>query len=257
MTRRRWTRWLAASAGCALLAVTAQAQWVVYDPSNYAEAVVQYEQLVQQYQFLLAQARRVPVDIASRYRGYAIDWTRHDGVGVLYAAPLMTALNQGDAVGAAYRAVSDPLDVPGDIAGRMSPELQRRLRDTYATLEWADSANRLAIDQTGIGRAQGPLVRQSIDHVEVDSANGGDDFHSQTALLEKITAASAIQLREGQQTNQFLLSTLEQQLVDAKRKRDADARLMNATIYQWRYGQMYGADLFRNTTSNLDTWQPY
>jgi hypothetical protein len=251
------TRWLAAGVGCTLLVATLEAQWVVYDPTNYAEAVVQYEQLVQQYQFLLAQARRLPVDIAARYRGYAIDWTRHDGLGVLYAEPLMAALNQGDATGAGYRAVTDPLDVPGDAAGRMSPDLQRRLFDSYATLELADSANRLAIDQTGLGRTQGPLVRQSIDHVEADSANGGDDFHAQTALLEKITAANALQLREGQQTNQFLLSTLEQQLVDAKRKRDAEARLMNATIYQWRYGQMYGADLFRNTAANLDTWQPY
>jgi len=32
---------------------------------------------------------------------------------------------------------------------------------------------------------------------------------------------------------------------------------MNATIYQWRYGQAYGQDLFRNTASDLDTWRPY
>ena len=60
MTRTWWTRWLAASVGCSLLAATLQAQWVVYDPSNYAEAVVQYEQLVQQYQFLLARPGGCP-----------------------------------------------------------------------------------------------------------------------------------------------------------------------------------------------------
>ena len=257
MTRTRLTRWALAGVGCAVLAATAHAQWVVYDPSNYAEALAEYEQLVQQYQFLLAQSRRVPVDIGSRYRGYSIDWTTHNAAGVLYAQPLMNALNQGDAAGTGYRAVSDPLDVPGDVTSRMSPDLQRRLLDSYATVELADSANRLAIDQTGVGRTQGPLMRQAIDHMEADSANGGDDFHSQTALLEKITAANAIQLRQSQQTNQFLLSALEQQLVESKRKRDAEVRLINATIYQWRYGQSYGADLFHNTASNLDAWQPY
>lgn len=243
---------------CALLVVrTVHAQWVVYDPTNYAEAVAAYEQLLQQYQFLLAQAHRLPIDMASRYQGYSTDWTRHDPAGLLYAQPLVSALNQGDASGAGYRAVTDPLDVPGDVAGRMSPDIQRRLADNYSTLELADSANRLAIDQTGLGRAQGPQMQQAIDHVEADAANGGDDYHSQTALLEKLTAANAIQLRESQQTNQFLLSTLEQQLVESKRKRDAEAGVMNATIYQWRYGQAYGADLFRNTATALDTWRPY
>src|ERR1043166_675400 len=243
---------------CATLVVrTVHAQWVVYDPTNYAEAVAAYEQLLQQYQFLLGQAHRLPIDMGSRYRGYSTDWNRHDPAGLLYAQRLVPALNQGDAAGAGYRAVTDPLDVPGDVAGRMSPEMQRRLADTYATLELADSANRLAIYQTGLGRMQGPQMQQAIDHIEADAGNGGDDYHSQTALLEKLTAANPIQLRESQQTNQFLLSALEQQLVESKRKRDAEARLMNATIYQWRYGQPYGADLFRNTATALDAWRPY
>jgi hypothetical protein len=30
---------------------------------------------------------------------------------------------------------------------------------------------------------------------------------------------------------------------------------MNDTIYQWRYGPGYGANLFSNTAVNLDTWR--
>ena len=241
----------------ALMVSPLRAQWVVYDPSNYFEAVAEYEQLIQQYQFLLAQARRVPVDIASRYHGYSLDWTLHDVAGLLYAQPLLNALNQGDTPGSGYRAVSDPLDVPTDVWGRMTPEMQRRLADSYSTIELADSANRLAVDQTGLARSEGPLMLQNIRNVEHDIDNPGDDFHSQTALLEKINAAAAMQLRVGEQSNQFLLSALEQQIIESKRKRDAEARLMNATIYQWRYGQAYGADLFSNTASDLDTWRPY
>src|SRR5436305_1105732 len=108
---------------CITLVVrTVHAQWVVYDPTNYAEAVAAYEQLLQQYQFLRAQAHRLPLDMASRYRGYSTAWNRHDPAGVLYAQSLVSALNQGDASGAGYRAVTDPLDVPGSVADRMSIE---------------------------------------------------------------------------------------------------------------------------------------
>ena len=97
----RLTTILTATTVCAAIFVTtAYAQWVVYDPTNYAEAVAEFEQLVQQYQFLLAQARRLPIDMASRYRGYSSDWTRHDAAGFLFAQPLVTALNQGDTIGA-------------------------------------------------------------------------------------------------------------------------------------------------------------
>lgn len=233
------------------------AQWVVYDPTNYAEAVAEVQQMIRQYEFLIAQATRVPVDIETRYHGYSLDWTFHDPAGLLYAQTLAAALNQGDATGSAYRGVSDPLDVPADAWGRMPADVQRRFGDTYSTIELQDSANRLAIDQTGLARSEGPLMLQNIRNVEHDIDNPADDFHSQTALLEKINAAAAMELRVGEQSNQFLLSSLEQQVIDAKRKRDAEARLMNATIYQWRYGQAYGADLFSNTAADLDGWRPY
>ena len=241
-----------------VVAVPLHAQWVVYDPSNYFEAVAEYEQLIQQYEFLIAQARRVPVDIESRYHAYSLDWTFHDlGSRLLYAQALLTALNQGDATGAAYQGVVDPLDVPTDVVSRMPAAMQRRLGNKYATLETGDSITQLAVDQTGQARADGPLTLQAIRNVEHDIDNPGDDFHSQTALLEKINAAFAIGLRLEEQTNQFQLSALEQSLLESKRKRDTEAALMNASIRQWRYGQAYGADLFSRTAANIDNWRPY
>jgi hypothetical protein len=235
-----------------------RAQWVVYDPTNYLQAVAQYEQMLQQYQFLLAQARRVPVDIAGRYHAHSIDWTYHDlAAGLLHAQPLLVALNQGDARGVAYRGVTTPLDIPTDAFARMPADFRRRLGAAYATIELADSITRLAVDQTGTARVDGPFTLQAIRNVEHDIVNPGDDFHSQTALLEKINAAEAIGLRVEHQNNQFLLAALEQLIVDNKRKRDSEAVLMNATIHQWRYGEAYGEDLFRSTASNLDTWRPY
>ena len=242
----------------AVVTVPLTAQLVVYDPMNYIETVLQYEQILRQYELLIQQAKRVPVDLATRYHAHSIDWTYHDlTAGLLYAQPLLAALNEGDVTGTAYRGIIDPLDLPTDVLGRMPAQMRRRLATAYSTIELADSITRLAINQTGAARVDGPFTLQAIRNVEHDAVNPGDDFHSQTALLEKMGSALAIELRLSEQANQFQLSTLEQLIVDNKRKRDAEATLMNATIRQWRYGKAYGDDLFRHTATNIDTWRPY
>src|ERR1700737_2151329 len=68
----------------ALAANAATAQFVVYDPTNYAQAIVRYAQLVQQYRFWVEQARRLPVDMATRYRVPAVRWHTHDPEGGTY-----------------------------------------------------------------------------------------------------------------------------------------------------------------------------
>ena len=237
-------------------AAVVRAQFVVFDPSTYAEAVLQVEQLIKEYEFLVEQAKRVPVDIASRYHAHSLDWNLHD-LTSLYADPLLRALNVGDTAGAAYRGLVDPLDVPTDVVGRMPASLQRQLEDQYGAIELQDSISRLAVDQTGSARTDGPFTLQAVKNVEQDIDNPGDAFHSETALLEKINAAFAIGLRIEEQTNQFQLTALEQVLADNTRKRDAEAGLMNATIYQWRFGSAYGAELFSHTAADLETWRPF
>jgi hypothetical protein len=256
--KRRYFRLATVAVAVALWTSAARAQWVVFDPSNYAEAIAQVQQMIRQYQFWIEQAQRVPVDIATRYHAHSIDWTFHDlNGGALYAQQMLRALNDGDVTGSAYRALVDPLDVPTDVMGRLPASLQRRLADRYGAIELQDSITRLAVDQTGTARTDGPFTLQAVRNVEHDIVNPADGFHSQTALLEKINAASAIGLRLEEQTNQFQLTTLEQLIVDNTRRRDAEARLMNATIYQWRFGSAYGQDLFRNTAANVNGWRPF
>jgi hypothetical protein len=240
-----------------LVIVPLRAQLAVYDPANYFETVAQYEQMLRQYEFLIQQAKRVPVDLESRYHAHSLEWTYYDPAGQLYAQALLAALNAGDVTGAAYRGAINPLDLPTDIVGRMPSDMQRRLGTRYSTIELSDSMARLAVDQTGSARADGPFTLQAVRNVEHDAVNPDDAFHTQTALLEKIDSALAIELRLSEQTNQFQLSALEQSILDNKRKRDAEATLMNATIRQWRYGKAYGDDLFSHTAANIDNWRPY
>ena len=142
----------------AVVTVPVKAQLVVYDPANYLEAIAQYEQMLLHYDFLLQQARRVPVDLATRYHAYSRDWTSYGLAGLVYAQPLLAALNEGDVTGAAYRAAVHPLDLPTDVLDRMPATMQRRLRTAYSTIELADGIAGLAVDQSGGARADGPLT---------------------------------------------------------------------------------------------------
>ena len=92
--------------------------------------------------------------------------------------------------------------------------------------------------------------------MQSDAVSTDSDFHTETALLNKINAASVLGLRVGEETNQFLADAVAQLIVDNTRKRDAETVLMNATIFQWRYGPAYGQDLFSHTASDLDNWHP-
>jgi hypothetical protein len=258
---RRLTRATAALLVVAMLSLSsaapARAQAVlVYDDANWFQAVLQLIQVVEQFRFLLRQARRLPFDMVGRYHGHSVDWTFHDlESGLLYARRILEALNAGDPTGVAYRQVVRPLDVPTDAVARMPASLRERLTNAYAAIEMADSVSALAVDQMGNMRLDGPHNEQVAKDMEKDAVSTNDDFHTQTALLNKINAATVLGLRMQDHISKALMSTLEQMIVANRRQRDAEAGLVNATIHQWRYGQTYGEDLFRNTAANIDGWR--
>lgn len=237
--------------------VRAQAyDYLVYDDANWYQALLQLLQFIEQFRFLLRQARRLPFDMVTRYHGHSVDWTFHDlEAGLLYAQRILGALNAGDPTGGAYRQVIAPLDVPTDVVARMPASLQRRLTNAYAAIEMADSVSALAVDQMGAMRLEGPHNEQVAKDMEKDAVSTNDDFHTQTALLNKINAATVLGLRMQDHVSKTLMSALEQLVVANRRQRDAEAGLVNATIHQWRYGQAYGDDLFRNTAANIDGWR--
>lgn len=239
-----------------LLGPSARAQFVVFDPSNYAEAILQVEQLIKEYLFLLDQARRLPVDMASRYYLYTPGWAPHD-LGSFYADAFIGALNDGDPSGAGYRSMADLLDSFPSVAWRMPAALSGPLATQYADIELADRIAISGIDQVGQMRETTNIALQLIPSLEADAYSSDDIFHTQVAVLNKINAANIVGLRIAVQNHEFLGDTLEQLIVDNKRKRDAETRLMNATINQWRYGSSYGQDLFSRTAADVNGWRPF
>ena len=234
-----------------------RAQWVVFDPRNYLEAIAEVQALIKQYTLLTEEAKRLPVNMAGRYHVYTPGWAPHDLGAVSYAGQLLHALNDGDASGAGYRSMAAALDDFPGVVGRMPEALRGPLATDYANVELADAVATSGIDQVGVMRETNNLDLQVIQQMEADAFSGADTYQTQKAILNKINAANVVALKLAVQNHEFLGDTLEQLIVQNKRQRDAEARLMNATVAQWRYGQAYGADFYSHTAADVDGWQPF
>jgi hypothetical protein len=237
-------------------ATSTSAQFVVYDATNYAQALARYAQLLQQYQFWVRQARRLPIDMATRYLVPAVRWRTHDiDSAYVYARSILTGLTYGDATGALYNEGVDRLDTLDDLLSTVPSALRRRLSTTYGTIELADSVANMGIHQVGALRFNGRSVLTAIQNMDDDASATSDSFNTQIAVLNKINGANVLGLRIGESSSQFLMHILEQLLVQNKRSRDAEAQAMDAHLFQWRFGGTYGRDLFSRTAENLDGWR--
>jgi hypothetical protein len=212
---------------------------IVFDPSNYAQAVKQviqmeqqYAQLVQSYRMLRSQyehlvwmAKRVPVNMAVRYRARLTPWkTFSAGSGTGPTAAWVAAVNTGLSVPAAYLEATARLIENGTALSRLPSEQRAHLRTAYGTVELTDGANLNALETVGQLRANSVAVEAAIERLEEDSLSGEPDMNTQIAVLNKINAAHLVSVRTTQDANKLLVALAEQQVLQAKRVRDAEAR---------------------------------
>jgi hypothetical protein len=212
--------------------------------------------MLQQYEFWVNQARRLPVDMLARYRVPEVRWRTHDiDVDFPFAGSILTGLNYGDATGGLYKQGVDTLASLDAILPVIPSDMQRRLQSSYGTIELADSVANMGIHQVGAIRFNGRSMLESIAKIENDSFSTSDSFNSQIAVLNKINGANVLGLRINETTSQFLMHILEQLLVQNIRARDAEAAAMDARLYQWQYGTAYGREIFASTADALDRWR--
>jgi hypothetical protein len=235
------TRRLALVFGVALgFGAVVRAQFTVFDPTNYAEAVEQlaqleqqYTQLVRTYELLVTQARRMPGDLAARYRGEPVPWlalTAADAFGV--TGGWIHAANTGHEVAEGYRLTTEPLRT--DAAFDDAPDTTlARMRRIHGSVELADGIAMHALEMVGHLRGHATGVEFALRRLEEDSFAGDADLNTQVAVLNKINAASVTAARLVKDTNQILIGQLEQQLLDTTRRRDAEAQALNAEL-EWR-----------------------
>ena len=218
---------------------------VVFDPTNYQEAIQQliqlerqYTQLVMTYQKVSAQynhmlwmSQQVPVNMFARYRALATPWL-YSSASNTYGttAGWINSINRGLDVAGGYSAATLQLGQYGGGLGRIPMDQQTRVRTAYGTVELTDGANLQGLETIGRMRANAPAVEAAIRSLEADSLSSDPAMNTQIAVLNKVNAANVINVRNTQDANKLLVALAEQQILDAKRKRDAETQAINNHI---------------------------
>ena len=253
-------RTLAAIVILATCASPAQAQWVVIDPANLAQAILiaerawrHYDELQRQYRTILRMGEGL--GSMEQYRTPPIALTRHDAARWEYGRPWIQGLNSGDATGDAYRATTLPVLRPTVVPSRLPPSARRALERQYATIEITDSVASMGGHQVALARGYHGRLQDAVQALEGDVLNGLLRYHEMTAILDKIAAGELLGRRQDMLSNQLLSHALEQLLARSKRLRDTEAATMNMQLTTWRDGRAANEAFVAGTGHALNTWR--
>jgi hypothetical protein len=236
---------------------------VVFDPTNYANALLRYLELQQQlleltnsFTLALQMAKDIP-NMTARYRALFSIWRNgiaQDTYG--NTAGWINGINTGQAVNAGYQqATTQLLPYDGAALAAMTPDELSRVESQYASVELSDGANQTAMATIGAIRSNAANLEAQIGNLEQDSLSGDPDLNTEISVLNKINNASVLTLRSAQDTNKLLASLLELQTVAAKRQRELTANSINADIL--RRATLLGnlAQVSATMTDSLQTFQ--
>lgn len=229
------------------LPVTAHAQFTVFDPTNYANAVQEYEQLQQMYttanqtrdQIIQAynlayQMSRMPQNLAARYQSQFAQWTNlraPDTYG--NTSDWINALNLGSPVRAesAYTKTVVPLEAyPGDALNSQDSDTEATIKNQYATSELGQATITSSLSTLGAVRSDSESFAQKLANLESDTYSTDPNQESEMAVLAKINAADLLQIHSQQDTNQILAASVAQQALQEKQLMDEQNRLIHQSI---------------------------
>ena len=223
---------------------------IVYDPTNYQNAVLRYYQLqqhliqlqrtyaqvVNQYNLAVTMARNIQ-DMPARYQATFSLWRNLSTVPNVYGntSGWVTAVNTGSpsVVQSGYQSATNPLRQynPATIAS-MSPDQLQRAIANYATVELRDGVNTNSMQTVGNIRANATAVQAKISNLEQDSLSADPSLNTEVGVLNKINATNILMLRSLQDANNLRLAELEQQTVRSKQERDEITNAVNGDVYQ-------------------------
>jgi hypothetical protein len=241
----------------ALIVGTASAQFgggIVYDPTNYHNALLRYYQLQQHLVVLqqhLAQLQKTYSKITSqfnlamqmaqfvknmpaRYRALFSQWRNVTSLNTFgNTGSWISGINSGllPTINTGYMNSTTQL-LPYStyqLSGMNDPEL-KRVQSQYATVQLVDGANINAMATIGSIRGSAEDIQTRIGNLEQDSFSSDPSLNTEVSVLNKINAANMLTLRSVQDSNKLLASLLEQQTVLAKQQRESTTNSINADI---------------------------
>jgi type IV secretion system protein TrbJ len=232
---------------------TGHAQFVggiVYDPTNYQNALLRYYQLqqhliqlertyaeiVNQYNLAVTMAKNIQ-NMPARYQALFSAWHNLTTVPNVYGntGGWVNGVNTGSPsiIQNGYQSATNPVQPysPITITKANASELQRILAN-FATVELRDGVNTNAMQTVGNIRANAPLVQSKIANLEQDSLSNDPSLNTEVGVLNKINATNVLILRTLQDANNLRLAELEQQTIRSKQERDEITNAINADVYQ-------------------------
>ena len=256
----------------ALVAGSASAQLgsgIVYDPTNYQNALLRYyqlrqhllqlektyTQLVTHYHLALRMSQSLQ-NMPARYRARFSPWKNGAALNTFgNTSGWTTGVNTGN-VGSGYTQATTELSPydPGHLSA-MDPFELSRVKSQYASVQLADGANETAMATIGSIRGSALEVQTQIGNLESDSLSNDPDLNSEVSVLNKINAANILTLRSLQDSNKLLASLLEVQTVLAKQQREATTNTVNSDIARRQSAAGNIAQVTTTLTNSLETFR--
>lgn len=215
---------------------------IVFDPTNYKNAVLRYLQLeqqlqqlqqtyrlyMQQYQFLRGQAQQLQ-NMVGRYRAQFAQWQNLTADNTLgNTSWWVSGINSGNYSTAqqGYAQINIPLSAPPATINSQT------LKNAYGLEQVSDGSTITAMATIGQLRNNAQQLELHIKQLENDSLSSAPDLNTQLAVLNKINAADVLLVRTMQDTNKLLASLLEQQLITTERTRTSAVSSINTALYR-------------------------
>src|SRR5271170_3547217 len=220
---------------------------IVYDPTNYQNALLRYYQLQQHLIQLQQNVAKVTAhlnlalqmaqfikNMPARYRAIFSQWRNVTSLNTFgNTVSWINGINTGvlPNINTGYLQATTPLSQydPYELSG-MDPSELGRVQSQYASVQLVDGANINAMATIGAIRGSADNIQTQIGNLEQDSYSGDSTLNTEVSVLNKINAAGVLTLRTVQDSNKLLASLLEQQTILAKQQRDAATSAINTDI---------------------------
>jgi hypothetical protein len=218
---------------------------IVYDPTNYSNALLRYQQLQQHllqlqktytqvvtaYNLALQMSRNLH-NMPARYRAQFSNWRNVTATNTYgNTSGWLGSVNADLNTINGYLRATTQLGMynQNGLAGMPDYELAR-VKSQYASVELADGANMNALSTIGAIRGNAAALEARMNNLEQDSLSDDEHLNSEVAVLNKINATNVLTLRSVQDSNKLLASLLEQQTIAAKQQREMTTNAINAEI---------------------------
>src|SRR5271154_1127185 len=220
---------------------------VVFDPTNFHNALLRYYQLQQHliqlqqsyakitsHLNLALQMAKFVQNMPARYRAVFSQWRNVTSLNTFgNTGSWISGINSGllPNINTGYlRSTTQLLPYSSDHLSGMDASQLERVQSQYASVQLVDGANVNAMATIGSIRGSAQDIQTQIGNLEQDSFSSDSGLNSEVSVLNKINAAGVLTLRTVQDSNKILASLLEMQTIIAKQQRESMTNSINADI---------------------------